>query len=169
MVIIEETKDIFKTDCTIIAHQISTKGKMNGGLITKRIKRMFPHVYEEYKNFIKTNSSSSMLGRVLYSDTKDGHIIANMVSLNNINNKKKTDYEAFEQCCISIRNMINKEDTGIYLTDKFSVAFPYGIGSDKDGEGDWEIIQNIIYKIFDQPEDTDIICKIYKNIRGENK
>ena len=68
---------------------------------------------------------------------------------------------------ISIKNMINKEDTGIYLTDKFSVAFPYGIGSDKDGEGDREIIQNIIYKIFDQPEDTDIICKIYKNIGGE--
>ena len=169
MVIIEETEDIFKTDCTIIAHQISNKGKMNGGLITKKIKRMFPHVYEEYKNFIKTNSSSSMFGRVLYSDAKDGHIIANMVSLNNINNKKKTDYKAFEQCCVSIKNMINKEDTGIYLTDKFSVAFPHGIGSDKDGEGDWEIIQNIIYKIFDQPEDTDIICKIYKNIRGENK
>ena len=66
-----------------------------------------------------------------------------------------------------VKDMINKEDTGIYLTDKFSVAFPYGIGSDKDGEGDWEIIQNIIYTIFDQPEDTDIICRIYKNIRGE--
>lgn len=166
MVIIEETEDIFKTDCTIIAHQISNKGKMNGGLITKKIKRMFPHVYEEYKNFIKTNSSSSMLGRVLYSDTKDGHIIANMVSLNDINNKKKTDYEAFEQCCISIRNMINKEDTGIYSVDKFSVAFPYGIGSNNDGEGSWDTILCIIHRIFGRPEDTDVICKIYKNIRG---
>lgn len=168
MVIIEETEDIFKTDCTIIAHQISNKGGMNGGLITKKIKKIFPHVYEEYRHF-KKSSKDSKLGKVIYIDSKEGHIIANMVSLNYINNKKKTDYKAFEQCCISIKNIINKEDTGIYLTDKFSVAFPYGIGSDKDGEGDWEIIQNIIYKIFDQPEDTDIICKIYKNIRGENK
>ena len=65
MVIIEETEDIFKTDCTIIAHQISNKGKMNGGLITKKIKRMFPHVYEEYKNFIKTNSFSLNKSKII--------------------------------------------------------------------------------------------------------
>ena len=62
--------------------------------------------------------------------------------------------------------MINKEDTGIYLTDKFSVAFPYGIGSNKDGEGNWDTILCIIHRIFGRPEDTDVICKIYKNIRG---
>lgn len=166
MVIIEETKDIFKTDCTIIAHQISNKGGMNGGLITKKIKKIFPHVYEEYKHF-KKFSKESKLGKVIYIDSKEGHIIANMVSLNYVNGKKKTDYEAFEQCCISIKNMIDKKDTGIYLTDKFSVAFPYGIGSDRDGEGDWEIIQSIIYRIFGQPEDTDAVCKIYKNLGGK--
>ena len=60
MVIIEETEDIFKTDCTIIAHQISNKGGMNGGLITKKIKKIFPHVYEEYRHFKKSSKFSSI-------------------------------------------------------------------------------------------------------------
>lgn len=168
MVIIEDTEDIFKTDCTIIGHQISYKGEMNGGLITKKIKKLFPHVHEEYNNFIKTNNSEVMfgIGKVLYSDTKDGHIIANMVSLDDIDGRKITNYEAFEMCCVSIKKWINQENTGIYAVDKFSVAFPYGIGSNNDGEGDWDIIQDIIYKVFDQPEDTNIVCKIYKNYKG---
>lgn len=44
--------DLFTTNAKIICHQVNCQGKMGSG-VAKQVREKYPHVYEEYKRYVK--------------------------------------------------------------------------------------------------------------------
>ena len=87
--------DIFDSKTDVIAHSCNMMGKMNSG-VAKQVREKYPEVYESYLKLYNEFS----LGDVLFTETKDGRVIANMFGQKNYgyDGKQYTSYEAIEKC-----------------------------------------------------------------------
>lgn len=139
--------NILDADEKIICQQVNCKGVMGKGL-GLQIRVNYPEVYYSYLMHCQKNKyNKSMMGDVLYVETRR-NIVANIFSQYEYGNnafKCYTDYDSIR------RGFKNIESKGV------SVAIPYGIGCGLGG-GNWDDIYNIIHEVFYDRNDV----KIYK-------
>lgn len=55
--------DLFTTNAKIICHQVNCQGEMNTG-VAQQVREKFPHVFEGYKNFIKSEENFFKYNRI---------------------------------------------------------------------------------------------------------
>ena len=133
-----------------IVQQVNCQGAMGAG-VAKAIYTKWPRVRTQYKNFCKQYKPESLLGHIQLVCANDNivvpgyneKIIVNCFSQLNYRRKNDigdicyTNYLAFFECMKRLENDVR----GV------PIAMPYGIGCGLAG-GDWEIIYNILCKIF---------------------
>lgn len=141
--------NILDCDKDIIIQQVNCQGVMGGGL-AKQILMKYPEVPKEYKKYWskrKKNISetSELLGEVLYLDTYDGKIIANVFGQDHIRKGfgDKTVYTKEWALLKGIEEIKNKA----YKLN-LSVAIPTYIGCGM-ANGDWNSIKSKIEDIFE--------------------
>lgn len=137
--------DICNAKEKYIVQQVNCQGAMGAG-VAKAIYTKWPRVKEQYTRFCKQYKPVSLLSAVLYvrtDDKADDKIIVNCFSQLNYRRKNDTEdtvytnYAAFSDCMRKIENDLKGTP----------IAMPYGIGCGLAG-GEWEIIYNILCKIF---------------------
>ena len=145
--------NIFDCKEDIICHQTNCQGVMGHG-IALQVKERYPKVYNFYKKCCElTKNKKKLLGTVLYVDTEDGKIIANIFGQLNYGEGLQTNYGKMAIAFNSVHDYAKEEN--------LSVAIPYKIGCGL-AHGDWNIVSKLIENIFD-----DIDCTIYKFERNE--
>lgn len=142
-------------DCTenILVHQVNCMGVMGAGL-AKQIRNNYPKVYSEYvkllnwaKEEYKRGYSKNKypLGVVQFIEVSSDRIIANLFGqLKYGKDKQYTDYQALERGLYGVLETVTWDNNQY---KGYSVAIPYGIGCGLAG-GDWNIVYEIIKKIF---------------------
>lgn len=139
------TGNLLEAKEDIIGHQVNTIGAMGAGL-AKQIRSKYPAVYEDYRDFCKTNKGKTLLGRVYMAHLSNGKSIANLFGQMSVGrNRQQTDYDALRRALSSLRKHTE--------TNSLSVALPYGLGCGLAG-GDWEIVSKIIEEVFEDYEVT---------------
>jgi O-acetyl-ADP-ribose deacetylase (regulator of RNase III) len=123
----------------ILCQQVNTCGVMGAGL-AKQIINKYPSVYWEYKQICDT--PKYLLGEVLYITIKPNKFIACLFGQNGYGRSSKvyTNYQALESALLKVKSFAKKQ--------KYSIAIPYGIGCGL-ANGDWNIVYDIINRIFD--------------------
>ena len=131
--------DLLESDANYICHQVNCQGKMGSG-VAKAIRKRYPHVYEQYKQFCDMNTVGQLLGFSQYvkvSDVVDQrpYYVVNMFAQNTYGygRKQYTSIEAFKKCLESI----NSQCIG------YTVAFPWMIGCVRGG-ADWNVVLPMI-------------------------
>lgn len=141
--------NILDYDKDIIIQQVNCQGVMGGGL-AKQINLRYPEVPTEYKKHWakrrkKIDETRELLGEVLYVDTYDGRIVANVFGQDNIRNgeEDKTVYTEEWALLKGIEEVKNKAyQLGL------SVSIPTYIGCGM-ANGDWDSIKPKIESIFE--------------------
>ncbi|RGC58401.1 Appr-1-p processing protein [Agathobaculum butyriciproducens] len=168
MIIINKKGDIFsaaENSNIILCHQVNCKGAMGAGF-SKVVKEKYPTIEESYKREctrIKAmreiqHDYRTGLGNVQFLPIPNEKLyVANMFAQNAYGiDKRQTDYDAFELCVERIKafaQAINAENTVIRI--------PYGIGCGLAG-GEWEVIEKIIRKCFDDFENENVAIEIWQ-------
>lgn len=131
--------DLLNANADFICHQVNCQGKMGSG-VAKAIRKKYPQVYEQYKQFCGMNTVEQLLGFSQYvkvSDIVDNrpYYVVNMFAQNNYgyDRKQYTSIEAFKKCLESI----NSHCIG------YTVAFPWMIGCVRGG-ADWNVVLPMI-------------------------
>lgn len=143
-------QDLFKyPGIELYCHQVNAQGKMNKG-IAKTIKNKFPKTYEDYINAY--NSNSLELGEVIITYELNRYIasICSQQYYGNASNTVYTDYKALEKGLSDLKQFCL--DRGIYI-----IGLPCYIGCGY-GNGDWNIVVDIIYNTFKDCPLNVIIC-----------
>lgn len=143
--VVFEHSDLLNVEDGIICHQVNCADVMGSG-VAKQIIQKWPHVKEDYHDYINTfMGKEDLLGRVHYSLVDTNLMVCNMFGQRNYgyDGKRYTDYEAFAKCLERIR------DSQILGT----IHFPFGIACGLGG-GNWEIILNMICVIL---KDRDVV------------
>jgi len=136
--------NILQAPENIISHQVNCMSVMGGG-IAKQIKRKYPNVYEEYKNYLSGIFSINALGACQIVKAEDNKYIANLFGQHKYGRDKQyTDYKALEEALFSLK--VSAKDHNL------SVAIPFNIGCGLAG-GSWETVYKIIEEVF---EDYDV-------------
>lgn len=132
--------DILSVTEGIIVHGCNNHGVMGSG-IAFQIKNKYPKAYHDYRKHLMMGSPQEMLGKVGFSEVAHGLVIANAITQDGFgkDGKKYVSYKAIAECFAEIS--INAEAMGV------DVHYPL-IGAGLGG-GDWSIISDIIYGIFD--------------------
>lgn len=141
--------NILDYDKDIIVQQVNCQGVMGGGL-AKQIVMRYPEVPKEYKKYWakemkKINATEELLGNVLYVDTYDGKIIANVFGQDNIR-KGYGDKTIYTQEWALLKGIKEVKDKAYELG--LSVAIPTYIGCGL-ANGDWNSIKPQIEDIFE--------------------
>lgn len=135
----------------IIAHQTNCVGAMGAG-IAKQIKERLLSA-DAYDQYVKTckQYGSQLLGQTQILSTSDGRLIANCFGENVPTGRgKDTDYDALMHSLAKTRNYAKKNN--------LSVGIPGLMGCGLAG-GDWRIVREIIYKLFEQTPEVELtIC-----------
>lgn len=155
--------DILNITEGIICQQVNCMGVMRSGL-AKQIRDKYPKVYYRYVEFLKDKgkkvvkigenvrglkvveeTNKDYLGRVQFVDVKKNLCVVNMFAQYEYGRLKQvyTEYDHFEQCLINMSTTIVNNK---YL-EELPIYFPYKIGCGL-GKGDWNIISNLIEKVF---------------------
>lgn len=146
-------KDLLKSNCNFIVHQVNCQGKMGKGLALQVAKR-FPHVAHCYKDKVACAKENhiSLLGQIQVVSIvgKDNQYIVNLFGQNNYGNGTHTDLTALRRGLLKVRTIA--EPYGL------SVAIPYGIGCGLGGEK-WENVYPIIEDIFSKTNINVEICE----------
>lgn len=127
-------------DCTenIIVHQTNCQGVMGSG-IAKQIKDKYPEVFNAYYHYCKTRELKDVFGTALICEANDGKYIANVFGQNTFGKGLQTNYDALKSALKEVHDFAKEH--------KLTVAIPYKIGCGLGG-GDWNIVYDIITKIF---------------------
>lgn len=142
--------DLLKAKENIIVHQVNCQGVMGSGLALS-IRKKYPNVYEEYRNYCVRNVSDKLLGRCLLVRIKPNKYVCNLFGQFSYGRTAThTNYSAFRKALKLLAKLANEKD--------YSVAFPFKIGSNLAG-GDWNIIKQII-----EEEMKGIEYTVYKKI-----
>lgn len=141
--------NILDYDKDIIIQQVNCQGVMGGGL-AKQILMRYPEVPKEYRDYwvkqINTYSSSEeFLGNVLYVNTYDGKLIANVFGQNHIR-KGFGDKTVYTQEWALLKGIDEVKNKAYELG--LSVAIPTFIGCGL-ANGDWNSIKSKIEEIFE--------------------
>ena len=150
-----ENGNILSTETDIICQQVNCQGVMGSGL-AKEIRMWFPGCYEGYRMFCKGKNPNDLLGKVCWVSEKIvnadiKYTFANIFGQLNYGrgNVRYTSYDALESGL--------KEVYKFAKENNLSVSIPHGIGCGLGG-GDWNVVHEMIEKIFSD----DVICEIWK-------
>lgn len=135
-------RDLFTTDCDIIAHGCNAKGRMGSG-IAVAIKNNFPEAYQGYREEYETEGLT--LGKVIWA-ISNGKLIANCITQETYGrdpNMCYISYDAIRTCMKALHREAVFQDK---FTEQKSVAMPK-IGAGLGG-GNWDEIVNIIEEEF---------------------
>jgi O-acetyl-ADP-ribose deacetylase (regulator of RNase III) len=163
-------KDILTVDKGVIVHSVNCIGAVGG--LAGAIAHKWPKNADEYRAHIKRQKLPIMLlGSVFQVNVAHNVIVANLFGQDNIGTKEQqTEYSAlitgFKR--IASTNFygddketiyfsgIGLEDVANTLTD---IYIPYKIGCGLGG-ADWNLVEEIIEKIFLNSHKNVFICKI---------
>lgn len=142
-------------DCieNIIVHQTNCQGVMGHG-IALQVKERYYEVFEAYKLHCDVaENKQDLLGTVLFLDTYDNKIIANIFGQLNYGEGLQTNYGKLAK---------GLDDIAEYAKENnLSVAIPYKIGCGL-AHGNWEVVKELIESIF-----ADVECTVYRFERNE--
>lgn len=146
-------KDLLKSDCNFIVHQVNCQGKMNKGIASQVAKR-FPHVTSCYKEKVKNakENNISLLGQIQVVSIcgKGNQYLVNLFGQDRYGNGKQTDLTAVRRGLLKVRQLAEPYN--------LSVAIPYHMGCGLGGER-WENIYPIIEDIFGNTNIDVEICE----------
>lgn len=146
-------KDLLKSDCNFIIHQVNCQGKMGKG-IALQVAKKFPHVTSCYKEKVKLakENNISLLGQIQVVSIigKENQYIVNLFGQDRYGNGKQTDLTAVRRGLLKVRQLA--EPYGL------SVAMPYNMGCGNGGEK-WENVYPIIEDIFGNTNINVEICE----------
>lgn len=151
--VIYKKGNLLESKCDIICHQVNCQRVMGSG-IAKQIRDRWPEVYDDYCFNIDrmydgdfANKSSDLLGMITWTELENGRYIMNFFSQDKFLPRGvcHTDYKAFTDCCITLKNFIT-----VYNLDKSNtiIGFPYKIGCGLAG-GNWDVVSAIIEREFE--------------------
>ena len=162
-------KDILTVDKGVIVHSVNCIGAVGG--LAGAIARKWPKNAEEYRFHVNRQKLPIiLLGSVFEVNVAHNVIVANLFGQNNVGtNQKQTEYSALIAGFKRIANTVfygndmetfdfgraSLEDVQIVLND---IYIPYKIGCGLGG-ADWNIVEEIINKIFDRSHFNVYICK----------
>lgn len=145
--------NVLQSDAQIICHQVNCLGVMGAGLALQ-IKNKYPSVFFNYTAFVNsTHDKTRLLGTTLFEHTEDGKIIANIFAQYGVSRTERMTHYG------NLKDGLNYVKQYAIDHQLKTIAIPYKIGCGLGG-GDWKIVKEIIYEIFDN--DKDLIAKIYK-------
>jgi len=124
------------SDANFICHQVNPNGIMGRG-VAGQIKRKWPEVYSEYKEYCHGKTCKYLLGKITMHELETGQIVVNLFGQTSL-----TNYEALNKCFSALANYIAD-----YKLTGAIVAMPYGIGCGFGG-GDWNIVHSMIENCF---------------------
>ncbi len=162
-------KDILTVDKGVIVHSVNCIGAVGG--LAGAIARKWPKNADEYRAHIKRQKLPIMLlGSVFEVNVAHNVIVANLFGQYNIGtSKQQTEYSAlirgFKNIAETFFQGNDKEerdygnpfglvDQPINLTD---IYIPYKIGCGLGG-ADWNLVEEILYRIFDSSSKNVYIC-----------
>lgn len=137
--------NLLDSGCDIICHQVNCKGVMGSGL-AKQVKEKFPEVYNCYLQSCSKKAPSQLLGHVdiVVICNKKPFGVANLYAQDGYGTDKQyTDYKALESCLNQVKLCADCH------TESCRIGLPYKLGCGLAG-GNWEIVYNIINKVFEQ-------------------
>lgn len=144
--------DILESGSEIICHQVNCQGVMGSGLALQ-IREKYPIVFSKYKELCDAEENKKdLLGRVQLVTVDKNTVIANcfgQFTFGRDENVTYTSYEALKECF----EFLGKLSGGC----GYSLAIPFNIGCGL-GNGDWEVVLEIINKKI--PKNAD--CSIWK-------
>lgn len=143
--LIEVKGNIVTDGYSFIVQQVNMMGVMGAGL-AKQIRDKYPNVYFEYKRVL--SDENVKLGDILYASTYDRAVngkrcVCFFAQKGYGRDRRHTDYEAFQKCLDTLEHDMQ------FYGDKFTVAFPYGIGCGLAG-GDWNVIRPMLEKFSEE-------------------
>lgn len=148
-------KDLLKSTCNFIVHQVNCQGTMGKG-IALQIAKQFPYATHWYKNKVALakEKNISLLGQiqVISITGKDRQYLVNLFGQNYYGKGVQTDLTALRQGLLKVRALA--EPSGL------SVALPYNLGCGLGGEK-WENVYPIIEDIFGNTNIDVEICEYY--------
>ena len=162
--------NLLESNCSVICHQVNCQRVMGSG-IAKQIKDKWPEIFDEYCKFIDYNYENGicrysydflgMMQPIIVTEPlikDDQTYMRNRLIINFFSQDKylprnicHTNYDAFRQCCISLREYLLKYCSG------WTIGFPYKIGCGLAG-GDWPIVE----KIIEEELGIEFIVEIYQ-------
>jgi hypothetical protein len=161
-------KDILTVDKGVIVHSVNCIGAVGG--LAGAIARKWPNNAKEYRAHIERQKLPIMLlGTVFDVNVAHNVIVANLFGQNKVGtNERQTEYAAL------IAGFKRIANTTFYGNDKIpdysnheyylskltlnDIYIPYKIGCGLGG-ADWNIVEEIINKIFDSSHFNVYICK----------
>jgi hypothetical protein len=162
-------KGIHTVDKGVIVHSVNCIGAVGG--LAGAIARKWPKNAEKYKEHVRHRKSSIMLlGSVFEVNVAHNVIVANLFGQYGIGTgKQQTEYSAL------ISGFKTIADTCFYGNDTEDMYFgplgyqevsnvlndiyiPYKIGCGLGG-GDWNIVEEILHKVFDNSHKNVYICR----------
>jgi len=170
--ITEIHKDLLKVQQGIICHQVNCLGAVGG--LSNDIAKKWPKNKDAYKQYVwdmaaKEGNAVFSLGRVCDVQVESNLYIANLFGQYDYGRDyRRTEYCAVESALKRVRNKIyNSTETEEVLTfmgiDVFNVPLkdiyiPKWMGCGLGG-GDWNIVLDIINKVFDSSDKNVYICE----------
>ena len=161
-------KDILTVNKGVIVHSVNCIGGVGG--LAGAIARKWPKNAEEYRSHVNRQKMPIMLlGSVFEVNVAHNVIVANLFGQNKVGtNQRQTEYSAI------IAGFKRIANTTFYGNDKIpdysnheyylskltlnDIYIPYKIGCGLGG-ADWNIVEEIINKIFDSSHFNVYICK----------
>lgn len=166
----EINKDILTVEKGVIVHSVNCLGAAGG--LAGAIARQWPKNVEEYRKHVSTHKKSiTLLGSVFEVNVAHNLFVANLFGQYDVGtSKQQTEYSAlisgFDKIAYScfIGNDVETINDAIFgklerPTSLKDVYIPYKIGCGLGG-GDWNLVEEIIYKIFEKSNKDVFICKI---------
>lgn len=147
------TGSVFASNAPVIAHQVNCKGVMGGG-IALQVRQRYPSVFTVYKAMCKKTQPENLLGTIqpcLCGGAQERWIVNCFAQDGYGTDKQHTNYQALEQCLRELRKW------AIAHGHK-KIAIPYGMGCGLGG-GDWQIVSDILKKVF---HDNRVDAEIWK-------
>ena len=172
--IITINKDILTVDKGVIVHSVNCIGAAGG--LAGAIARKWPENAEKYKEYVRHRKSSIMLlGSVYEVNVAHNLIVANLFGQYDIGMKQRqTEYSAFISGFQTIAGTVFYGDDEQEIEDDIAddlhlssnmmpnvlkdVYIPYKIGWGRGG-ADWNLVEEILHKIFDNSNKNVYICK----------
>ena len=150
--VIQVEKSIFDAGADVIAHQVNCRGVMGSG-VAKQVRSIYPWVFAEYRDFcaqVPSECSNCLLGQRQYVYIDETHRICNLFAQDRFgyDGNCYTDYGALRSALMKM-NMDNHGKV---------IAIPYLMGCHRGG-GDWNVVEKMLHDIFDQSNNTIMICK----------
>ena len=163
-------KDILTVDKGVIVHSVNCIGAVGG--LAGAIARKWPKNADEYRAHVKRQELPIMLmGSVFEVNVAHNLFVANLFGQYDIGmSKQQTEYAAlirgFDKIAYSyfVGNDTETSDDGVFGVNEHPIALkdiyiPYKIGCGLGG-ADWNLVQEIINKSFENSHKNVYICKI---------